>query len=183
MVPRRDVFALRFILSTVYFFKNVTYNNLQKPSEFPWARDVLNKYFKLVDTEHKEYLEALSVFKSLNTKEFVNSNKKTIFINQKSDTTSFDEFSYLNKYRKSVRWFKEQIVPKEIIDKALEIAYLIPGSCNSLSCSYLSSDENFKLTRQIVNISARIVGWPNNIAGIAMLVHKQSSFSDIANRH
>jgi hypothetical protein len=49
--------------------------------------------------------------------------------------------------------------------------------------SHLTSNKNFKLTRQIANISAGTVGWHHNIPGIAMLVRKQSSFSDIANRH
>jgi nitroreductase len=183
MIPKRDVFALRFILPTVNSFKSLINSNLLNSSELPWANDVLCEYFKSVKSNHKYYIEALSIFETVKLKDVSNLGSKIPHIIEKKEILPFDEFSDLNKYRKSVRWFKDKKVSKVLVEKALEVASMTPSSCNRSPYRYFVSCENLELTRQIAEIPAGTVGWSHNVQGIAVLVGKQSSFTDVANRH
>lgn len=185
MKPRRDEFALRFILETVNSFSVLDKKELLNVSEYNWAFEVLTEYFKLVKSNHINYKKAYEIFNKVKPYAVQNGQQKKIpFIigNNKSNLT-YEDFLQLNQSRKSVRWFKEKIVPKVIIDKALEIASLTPSSCNRLPYRYIISNQNFELTRKIGAIPAGTVGWSHKIPGIAVLVGKQSTFTDIANRH
>ena len=144
MKPRRDEFALRFILETVNSFSVLDKKELLNVSEYNWAFEVLTEYFKLVKSNHINYKKAYEIFNKVKPYAVQNGQQKKIpFIigNNKSNLT-YEDFLQLNQSRKSVRWFKEKIVPKVIIDKALEIASLTPSSCNRLPYRYIISNQN-----------------------------------------
>ena len=62
MKPRRDVFALRFILPTVISFAVLEKEKLINVSEYKWAYQVLKEYFKVVKSMHVNYIKAIDIF-------------------------------------------------------------------------------------------------------------------------
>lgn len=184
MKPRRDVFALRFILPTVQAFIVFVEQRKRTTSEYQWAYQVLKRYFQLVESKHTQFLEARELFNGIEISDVEKTEEQKIpFKVNKSNTIKLDDFYKLNSSRKSVRWYSDKPVPKESIDKALEIASLAPSSCNRSPYRYIICNNNKELIQKIAKIPAGTVGWYSNIPAIAVLVGKQSAFTNLANRH
>lgn len=187
MRPRREEFAIRFVYQTTSAYKALVESSNQNmsTSELDWSYQVLKKYFELVSSNHTNYKKAKEIFESLFVNQIFERNcEKVPFLNNKTPVkVSFEDFLELNKKRKSVRWFSEQPIPSQLIEKALEVAAQSPSSCNRSPYRYFISNSNKTLTSSIANISPGTVGWSENIPAIAVLVGQQRAFSNIANRH
>lgn len=185
MKPRRDVFALRFILPTVVAFSVLAKKTILDRSEYKWAYQVLREYFKIVKSNHGNYLKAFDIFDKFNsiTPHIVKDKMIPYVISDNKSNIVYEDLLNFTKKRKSVRWYKKKEISNEIIEKALKIASLSPSSCNRLPYRYIVSNKDFNMTKKISDISAGTIGWSHNIPGIAVLVGKQSAFTNVSNRH
>ena len=183
MEPRRDVFALRFILETVSAYVLLQSEDNTR-SECKWGNDVLTEYFKIVISQNKSFLKAKQLFMS-NKPILLNglNNSEIPYQLKDNNIIKYNDFFKFNLNRKSVRWFKDEQVSDAIFNKALGIAALAPSSCNRSPFKYMISNKNKKLTTMIADISAGTAGWSHNIPAIVVLLGRQRSFSNDANRH
>lgn len=189
MRPRREEFAIRFVFQTTIAFKALLEDSKRtndfSASEIEWSYQVLRKYFEIVNSQHPNYQNAKQVFDSL---EFGEPGGEACvrvpFLNeQRMINVNYGDFLELNKKRKSVRWFSDQHVPSDTIEKALAVAAQTPSSCNRLPYRYFISNADKDLTSRIAKISPGTVGWYENIPAIAVLVGRQRAFSNVVNRH
>ncbi|TQV77028.1 nitroreductase [Aliikangiella marina] len=182
MIPRRQVFALRFILETVEAFKFLSDDSGRiKTSEYNWAKTVLDEYFDVTDSDHEQYLKAQSLYRSLSTS-FDSKVEGPVEYKNEIEIDKYLSLKLLCENRKSVRWFKTKKVSKNLINKALEVALLSPSSCNRQPFKfYIISDP--ELAREVAKVPAGTVGWSENVQCIAVLVGDLKAFSNIANRH
>src|SRR5690606_4758812 len=77
---------------------------------------------------------------------------------KKTDIT-YEQLVDLAENRRSVRWFEDKPVPRELIDKALVVARQSPSACNRLPYEYVVFD-----TPEDVR---RVAGIPFGAAGYA----------------
>ena len=183
MRPRRDVFAKDYIGETVEFYLRAV-NEVSKSvdeSELVWAHNVLSEYFKAITVSDKVVEKARVEF------------ERTTFSPDEVDKVpyergapktpiSYDDFLSLSKQRRSVRWFLQKKVPRNLVDKALMIARQAPSACNRLPYEYKIFDDP-KLVQKVAGLPFGSAGYRQNIPMIAVIVGKLDSYFSPRDRH
>lgn len=186
MRPRREVFALDYITETIEFYEQAAEQVHSDPesmelSEFEWAHDVLSMYFSVsaegvdptVDAARQRFLDAPY------QGEFTG---KTPYSKKSLATIGYDDLHDLAVQRRSVRWFEQRPVPREVIDKALLIGRQAPTACNRLPYEFRIFDEPEKV-REVAGIPFGSAGYAHNIPTIVVVVGKLESYFSPRDRH
>jgi len=189
MKPRRKVFALDYIDETLTIFLNIwDEQKANTDKQYKWFSDVLAEYFsKSGEYEllyhHKKKFEAT-----------VNSNLSIIQknINEKSipyyrlpkdkPDLSYEQFFKLTRHRRSVRWFLNQKVPRELIDAAILAANQSPSACNRQPFQYRVIDDPV-LRKEVADLPMGIRGYADNIPVLIVVVGNLSAYFDERDRH
>lgn len=188
MRPLRDSFALNYIEETVeqYVLAAAQYAQDKKSydqSELAWGHDVLTRYFAAVRTtpfiENLKERFVQSGFQP-NQKEA----EKAPFERgeEKKPPVDYDALLDLSMRRRSVRWFKQKKVPRDLIDKALLIARQAPTACNRLPYEFRVYDDP-RLVKKVANIPFGTGGYADNIPTIIVVIGKQESYFSSRDRH
>jgi len=119
MRPRRDVFALDYIAETVAAYCKASSSGLVNMKEMQWATDVLGEYFNVcqLPTSHEHLNNKFITHRS----DCYNLVEKQIPYLRDLDTpptVSYDDLKALAIRRRSVRWFLDKKVPRELVDQA-----------------------------------------------------------------
>lgn len=190
MRPRRAVFAESFIKETVASFKAIKKSEESQNHTLlmDWASDVLVEYFKAVN--HTAVIaSAYSTFTAWDHSESQSElplptcRKKPYCrsINEPLGIT-VDQLEELALRRRSCRWFLDLPVPREIIEKALNVAKLAPSACNRQPFQFLIFDDP-DLVQQVASIPMGTVGFSHNFPCICVLVGDLSAFPADRDRH
>lgn len=189
MRPRKEIFGKSYIEETVDSYigimKKNSGNELSNP-QLLWFDDVLHTYFSAVGSD--SYIERQK-------KRFVSFRKKHPLPNSNgakrvpyhkvaaSDPpVSFDDLYELSLQRRSVRWFRDQKVPRRLIDKALSVAVQAPSACNRQPFEYRIFDEP-ELVNKIINIPMGTRGYAHNVPVVAVSVGNLDAYFDERDRH
>lgn len=157
-------------------------------NELFWAHDVLEQYFDTVTLQpNKQYLlhkyshiqESLQQYHSAKESE---SMRPFLASERVTSSLSYDDFLRLAKRRRSVRWFQEKQVPRELLDKAIMAARQSPSACNRLPYEYRIFDDK-ELVKEVANIPFGAKGYADSIPVIIVLIGKQSHFFSPRDRH
>ena len=184
MRPRRDIFAKDYIEETVKSYKNAllaNQNAVTTDSELQWAYDVLNQYFTIVASEptidkaRKTFLELAPLA----------SNNQCV--PYKRDFTNplpvdYEQFLALSYRRRSVRWYLQKPVPKDLIDKAIKAAALSPSACNRQPFEFRIFDEP-ELVQKVASIPMGTKGFNHNFPAIIVVVGKLRAYFSERDRH
>lgn len=185
MRPRRDVFARDYITETIEFYEEAVRQCRVAPgtmdqSEMDWAHDVLSEYFRVsvgqddaVDSARVRF-EAAVYPGELTGK--IPYPKKWL-----SDI-EYDSLERLVMQRRSVRWFEEREVPRELIDKALLLGRQAPTACNRLPYEFRVFDAP-EMVRTVASIPFGTAGYSHNIPAIAVVIGKLESYFSPRDRH
>ncbi|MEO0559483.1 MAG: nitroreductase family protein [Bacteroidota bacterium] len=184
MRPRRPVFALEYIEETVAAFATILPLETSDPDLILWAVDVLDEYFRVVDAvspvdaAHETYRTARATF--------VRPDDPTRRIPYHRETAplsiDIDELAALAHRRRSVRWFTDQAVPRDAIDRALEVALQSPSACNRQPYVFHIFDDP-ELVQAVGVIPMGTKGYAQNIPAIAVLVGRQRAYFNERDRH
>lgn len=186
MRPMRKVFALDYIGETVTAYVGFVQKNESGHTEqIKWFTDVLNAYFELVTPSEalnetkKKFLAGKAVFNG--TAEPVPS---IPFMRDESSLSriSYDEFFQLNRQRRSVRWFKDQPVERNKIDKAILAAIQAPSACNRQPFEYRVFDDP-KLVQEIVHFPMGTKGYAHSIPAFVVVIGNLDAYFDERDRH
>lgn len=185
MRPRRSIFAVDYITETLKSYEQTllakdTYTC--DSSELQWAHDVLAQYFTVV-ASHPVIDEAKSKFLALKPL----SQNKILHIPYKRDLThpssvSYDDLSKLAYRRRSVRWYLQESVPRELIDKAVAVTALTPSACNRQPFEFRIFDEP-QLVRKVASIPMGTKGFSDNFPVIAVVIGKLRAYFSERDRH
>lgn len=184
MQPRRDVFGKAFIGETVDAFVLYVKQSALKNSEGDWFNDVLSKYFEIVGSEpeidkaRKKYEKVCHDNKILNKEKNIPYCCRDI---KKSDI-SFDQLELLFKQRRSVRWYKEQPVDINLINKAVDIATQAPSACNRQPFKFHTVIDKDKV-KKVADCAMGTVGFSHNLQTIIAVVGDLSSYPAERDRH
>lgn len=192
MKPRRDIFALGYIRETVDAYSNILghFNSKNGISidagELKWAYDVLTEYFSITGN-HPHLNELRSQFNNLEQPFFESDESKYIPYKRIIDPTAAPPINYeslleMSKFRRSVRWFKQQKVPRNLIDKAIEIASYSPTACNRQPYEYKIVDDP-EYVKKLAYLPSGTPGYRDNIPVIIALVGKLDAYFHERDRH
>ena len=188
MRPRRDVFGLDYLEETVEAFVNIwNPSKYENDMQFKWFYDVLENYFK-TSGNNKTVFKNKAVFEKFLLSYSFKSNPSAGFsipyerqIIQKPKI-SFEEFYSLTRFRRSVRWFTNEKVPHELVDKAVMAALQSPSACNRQPFTYRMIDEPNLLTK-VANLPMGVKGYVEGIPMIIAVVGDLAAYFDERDRH
>jgi nitroreductase len=190
MMPRRNTFALDYIVETVNAYRHSVEATKQSSSfgdegELKWARDVLEEYFQVVDSHpivekaRKIFLETVpEPHGSASTTKYVPYQRDL----EKVSPVSFDSFMELSVRRRSVRWYLPKKVPRELIDKAITAAAQSPSACNRQPFIFHIFDAP-ELVGKVAQLPMGITGYEHNIPVLVVIVGRLRAYEDERDRH
>lgn len=182
MANRRPIFAKEYIGETVGFYeKCVEQCSVEhSPLEIVWSRDVLLYYFDVVKGDPL-ISKAKEAFFALGKKEHV---PQSIPYprGERNTPVSYDDLQLLALQRKSTRTFLKKPVPRDLVDKALEVAARSPSSCNRQPTHYRIYDEP-ELCREMSHLPLGTLGFADNIPMICAVTGDLSAYFYERDRH
>ena len=181
MPNRRPLFAVEYIGETVEFYTKCLQNCGEgaTPRELDWATDILRQYFASVES-HPYVDKAREAFQYVapgGQGEAVPCKRGIV-----KSPVRYEDLMSLVCQRKSVRTFLQKPVPRELVDKALEIAALSPSSCNRQPMQYRIYDKG-PLLRKMARLPLGTVGFADNIPMICALTGDLSAYFYERDRH
>ncbi|MFP7759735.1 nitroreductase family protein [Marisediminicola sp. LYQ85] len=185
MRPRREVFARDYIGETLEFYRFAAQQVAASPSsmdrgEMDWAHNVLEEFFSATGTTDPTISAARAAFEAVGYRPsetgLVPYHKKQI------SSVTFEQLEELAMQRRSVRWFDDRPVPRESIDRALEVARQAPTACNRLPYEFRVFDDE-KMVRTVSSIPFGAAGYAHNIPAIVVVVGKLDSYFSPRDRH
>jgi nitroreductase len=187
MRPRRDVFAVEYIGETVNCFGRVVEASAGKRADeiaqLSWAHGVLKQYFAL-SGKHESVEAARQRFEAIDYAPAAAANAQLAYRQWASEEPSVDYESFwqLAQRRKSVRWYQQRAVPRELIDKAISAAGFAPSACNRQPFEFLVFDTP-ESVQKVAAVPMGTKGYAENIPAIIVLVGKLSAFFSERDRH
>lgn len=184
MIPRKPVFASKYILSTVKNFELCLSREVLAESELNWVQDVLEQYFSEVEVT-PSINQAREEFLKLKNNGLAGTiDKRVPFQHEELDTSSIDfsAFKTLCEKRHSVRWFKPQPVPRHIIDQAIAVAVTAPSACNRQPFQFFVFDDPEQAS-EIGSIPMGTAGFSDNFQCILVVVADLSAYPLERDRH
>ncbi len=178
MRNRRDVFAEGYVTELVNALEQCVSETDELDRQVEWSVDVLHEYFSTV--EHTDPIaKAHQQFEEIRERlDYEPGNKNPT---QRAEIevapTSYNSLRKLAKQRRSTRWFEQRPVPRDEIDKALEIAALSPSACNRQPFEFrIYTDDD--VIDEITNLPLGVRGYEHNIPALVVLVGKQRAYFD-----
>lgn len=185
MQPRRPTFAENYIDETVQIYVATANKFNQDPdsvdqSELEWANNVLNSYFEVVEATPR----IAAAQQSFESCKFLPENTDLVPYTRDLSVPlpTYEQLHALARQRRSVRWFIDKQVDREMVDQALIIARESPSACNRLPYEFRIFDEP-DLCKEISNMPFGTGGYADNIPMIAVLVGKLESYFSARDRH
>lgn len=182
----KSIFATAYILETVYEYERYvnlfSKGNIEERSEKSWIEGILDKYFSIVET-HPNITKAEQLYKKLSDKTETAENNTPYKQNLTSPISiSYEDLLELAKKRRSVRWFENKEVPRDKIDKALQIALLSPSACNRQPFKFYIFDDK-EWINKLGELPPGFKEFYKEIPALAIVVGDQSAFFKDHDRH
>lgn len=187
MQPRREVFALDYIGDTVDSYIASLNGNVDR-DEVSWAHDVLAEYFA-VTSEHPVINRAREKFarierpagspSSLRTPD---ANRVPFVADVSTPSVDYTAMRQLSMKRRSVRWYQDRPVPREVIDKAVEVAVQSPSACNRQPYRFLIFDDAVSVA-QASRLPMGVAGFDHNFPAIVAVVGRLRAYPHVRDRH
>lgn len=182
MRPRRPVFAETYIKETVTLFAQCAPAAPGLPL-MEWARDVLHEYFTATDGA-PEVAGYRAIFDQAvaacctapPTQQVPYARNLTPL------RITYDDMLALAQRRRSVRWYEQRPVPREIIDRAVTVAGLAPSACNRQPFEFRIFDDRERV-QEIAKIPMGTAGFSENFPCLVVLVGHMSAFEYERDRH
>lgn len=186
MKPRRSIFALSYIEETVEAYCNISRQYDSKNDSVEelglfWAGDVLNSYFSVTDGNNQVICRAYEKFKCC--KLIDGTTNKVPFKREKNkELISYKALLDLTYFRRSVRWFSDKKVSRDLIDKAVLLAGNAPSACNRQPFKFYIYDDP-KFVREISKLPMGASGYNHNIRQMIAVVGNLDAYYSERDRH
>lgn len=186
MRPRRDVFATRYIQETVDAFVVACNNQQIKKEELDWCVSVLSHFFEIAGKDNDiekakvDYFACLENVQSLDelTMRSVPYAKNA---SEVSEITT-EQLEKLFRQRRSTRWYLEQAVEIEKIERAMTIAKQAPSACNRQPFKFhVVTDKD--MVNKVADSAMGTVGFGHNFPMIIAIVGDLSAYPAERDRH
>ncbi|MGH8075351.1 MAG: nitroreductase family protein [Lysobacter sp.] len=188
MRPRREVFALDYLVETIEFYERAVgqYSDgiEADDGELTWAFSVLNDYFSIVDATNPVVAAARQRFESARSAWQPEDILKVPYARAHGTKSQvrYEDLLALSMQRRSVRWFQRRDVPRELIDQALLVGRQSPSACNRLPYEFRIFDDA-QMVQQVAAIPFGSAGYAHQIPTIAVVVGRLNHYFSPRDRH
>lgn len=187
MRPRRPVFAKDYIGETVDFYLRALELSERSDGgidadELTWAHNVLAHYFEIVDAGDPVVARELTRFKQATYEPASTQSRPFARKDSTFSDIRYDQLLALAQQRRSVRWFLDEPVPREAIDKALMVARQSPTACNRLPYEFLVFDDPEQV-RTVASIPNGTAGYRHQIPAIVVVKGDLEAYFSPRDRH
>lgn len=194
MKPRRPVFGLTFIEETVRCYRScldqLAAGAIDDRESVAWSHQVLGEYFTasgshpIVDRCRAIYegADAACVLEVNTAGELRSTVRRPFTRDEATDLPSYEQLLALAIHRRSVRWFKQETVPRDLLDKAFQIAGMSPSACNRQPFRFMVYDDP-ELCQDVASIPKGTPGWVHNIPCFIVIVGTLEAFDGERDRH
>jgi nitroreductase len=191
MRPRRPVFALEYIDATVRTYGAsralaAEEPELVDPAQLRWAHDVIRMYFEAagghptIDKVRAKW-DAIAPLPA--DPSAVGAGVAPYHRDlREAPPVDYDDLLRLAQRRRSVRWYLPKAVPREIIDRALEVAALSPSACNRQPFEFRIIDDP-KLLPSVAAVPKGTRGFDQGFPAFAVVVGRMRAFFSERDRH
>ncbi|QDS99987.1 nitroreductase family protein [Adhaeretor mobilis] len=184
--PLREVFALTYLQETIESFVTL-YQDHPTEADDPllqWSRSVLSEYFRATSQSNAPTLEECRHnYEQLIERLHPSTCEKKP---QRRDTTplstSIEDMQKLAIRRRSVRWYDSTPVPRDVIDKAVEVAGLSPSACNRQPFKFRIFDDP-KLVTKLASIPMGTRGFSHQFPVFIVIVGELHAYPFSRDRH
>lgn len=181
-------FAKERIVHLIKFIKSNDLTSIEDKTQIIVTYKIMCKYFemhKVLNVAIEDYFpevmynEIKEKLKSLYDQDF----KGVIeFTKQDFFKNTNNHFLYFSNSRKSVRDFNGELIDKELITKAIELALNAPSVCNRQSSKvYLLEDKN-KIDKAL-KVQGGFTGYTENVSQLLILTVNRNYFYTIGERN
>jgi len=189
MEPRRSVFAKDYILETVDFYRaalaGIGGRNGVDAAEMTWAHHVLDTYFAAVDHSDPIVSRAWNAYTSAGTTADEPLDRHlSPYPHADVDAldVSYEQILSLARRRRSVRWFEDRPVPRELIDKAIMVGREAPTACNREPFEFRIFDHPDAVAR-IADIPQGAGGYSHQIPTLIVVIGRLDCYFSPRDRH
>jgi nitroreductase len=188
MRPRKAVFATDYLEETVAALKAVMSAPLPaQDQQIQWFLDVMGSYFDAVDPTHPMIAKEKATFEAIlaqSGRQRAEASVRVPYYRFKESPADipFEQFLTLARQRKSVRWFLDTPVPRELIDKALLAAGLAPSACNRQPYEFRVFDQKEQVDL-LSQIPMGTRGFSHNFPVFIVIVGNLDAYFDERDRH
>lgn len=184
MRPRREIFALEYIEATVNCYEQSLLAGEAglDAKEMQWTFDVLTQYFSIVGS-HPLIDKVKGKFNDL--PKWAGAYQACVPYKRdfsQQPAIAYEDFLALNQWRRSVRWYEQKHVPRELIDKAIAVAALSPSACNRQPFEFRIFDEP-DIVQEVASIPMGTQGFSQNFPVIIVVVGRLRSYFSERDRH
>ena len=187
MRPRREVFARDYIEETVEVYARLLGRRGERaadPEELRWTHDVLEEYFSVIGAA-PEIERARERFADLAPLDAPAGARPSHPYRRDLDgppPVAYEDFLALARRRRSVRWFRPEPVPRELVDRALVAAFEAPSACNRQPFEFRVVDDPHRVER-VSAIARGTRGFAHNIPTLVVVVGQLRAFFHPRDRH
>ena len=182
--PRRANFATSYIGTTIDTFEAYL-AKVDDPLDDPlavWASDVLSEYFE-VNEPHPVVDAASEHFEQCNVVRGSQLGPSMPYLRPLgTPPVDFPSFLELTHRRRSVRWYSDEVVPRDLVDKAIAAAAQAPSACNRQPFAFRVFDDP-GLAKEIALVPGGAAGFADSFTGVIVLVGDLSAFASERDRH
>lgn len=182
MQPRRETFAAGYIVELLENVQRALKNGALDDETIAWARDVLKEYFEATSrSDHPSVIAAKATFADI---DLVSSLPYCGPSTPVPPPIEFDPAAIesLAHHRRSVRWYIDRPVDREIVDRAVRVAVESPTACNRVPYQFRIFDRPGD-ARKVASIAGGTVGYVDNLQAVAVIVGDLSAYRDERDRH
>lgn len=183
MKNRRPVFATDYIQETVRSFcqyREIVDDDVLS-EEYQWFRDVLAEYFKMAG-QHPNIQVAKEGFLAAIDGEVVGSVSPFVRDLKTPLRCDYQALLQLVIRRRSVRWFRQKKVPRELIEKALLVGLYAPSACNRQPFEFRVFNEPTEAT-EVARLAMGVAGYEKQIPCTIVVVGKLDAYFSERDRH
>ncbi|WP_257668499.1 nitroreductase family protein [Parapedobacter tibetensis] len=176
----RPYFAESYIHETVVQFKKIASLGHDKSSA-QWAFGILNQYFQTVQSTPK-IKQAETLFLE-SAKDSEPANHRTFKAEERApNTITHTDFLNLNIKRRSVRYYLQQQVPRELVEKAVAVALQAPSACNRQPFMFRIIDDP-ELLKTASRLPIGTESFADQIQMMVFVVGDLSYYFDVRDKH
>lgn len=184
--PMRKSFAADYIGRTVKTYSNlVVAQDAFDAGEAQWARDVLARYFEATaESGDSRVKNARKSWEGVwHAETVVNVDLSPFpYSPMVPSKELFAAVAEVARHRRSVRWFEQKPVPRELIEMAAEVGLTAPSACNRQSYRIeLLEDEALRQT--VAAIPMGTAGFSEQIPLLGVLVGQHRGYEHHRDRH
>ena len=187
MQPRREVFALDYIGATVDSYEASLKGSVDR-DEVSWAHDVLAAYFAatgdhpVIKAARDKFVSLERPTGSLHTLRIADAERVPFLADANTASVDYPAMRQLAMKRRSVRWYQNRPVPREIIDNAVEVAVQSPSACNRQPFRFLIFDDAVSVAKAS-RLPMGVAGFDHNFPAIVAVVGRLRAYPHVRDRH